>query len=1268
MSTEVSATTGLDRYVPEAAVDWEATAEDSDWQELDASLCFVDISGFTNLSERLARKGRIGAEELTDVLNYVFGRMLEVSYLHGGSLLKFGGDALLLMFDGHEHALRAASAAVEMRSVLKDAEDYETSVGRLRLRMSVGIHSGIIHLFRADGSHRELVIAGPGATTTTAMEKAAQAGEIVVSEGTRGRLPEGSAPNRKEGGWILNWRKPRCDPIETVNRAVSSHDEVDTWVPNTLREFLRAATPEPEHRIVSVGFIRFCDVDRMVKSEGPAVTASRIAETMATIQEASDDEGVTFLATDINEDGGKVILVAGAPVAREDDEGRLLRAMRRIVDAAPPLELHVGVNQGHVFSGEIGTRYRATYTIIGDTVNLAARLAAAAPPNAIYATTSILDNASILFESDPLEPFHVKGKEEPVHAYSVGAASGDRPVHTKGELPFVGRDTELSQVTKAIWETGEGKGTVLTIVGDTGSGKTRLVREACLICSAVRAISIRSESYGTSSPYRPLRDVFRSLLQVGRASNDDMARTLATRVAEVDSELLPYLPFIGDVSQIEVPPTDTVEAIEPRFRRDRLADAVIRLLGHLLDTPTVFDLEDAQWMDDASADLMSRIAAETSHRPWTVLVSRRGRDGGFVPDEGEVLELGGLSVEHAKTLVIGATAAAPLRPHEIDAIVSRSGGNPLFLEEILAVVRETGRVDDLPNSLGSVVSTAIDSLPPLARRVLRYSSVLGRSFRTNVANEMLTGEGLRLDAATRKTLARFLVSDGEGRLRFANAMVRDVAYDSLSFRRRSELHLRVAQLTEMHADHPDAVADLLSLHYSVGGDAERAWHYSKIAGDQARDAYANVEAAAHYVRAIESARRLPQVEDSDRLRVWTDLGEVREQAGLFDAAQDAYQKAYQLAAGDPMARARVMLKRARTRERAGQYPVALRNTTEIKKLLKDDQSTAGARVKSQATSFAAFVRQRQEKPREALDVALVAADQARNSKDTAGLARAYNVISWAYLMLDEPGAEELLHEALSLYESLDDHIGQADVTNNLGGLAYYEGRWDDALEFYERSRSESERVGNVGDVGFEDMNIGELLVNQRRLDEAEAVLRRASRVLRSIGFNYGAVFAEIQLGRCLVAKGDLDEAETLLTSIHKEVDGSRMTATESALYLAECLVAKGQSEEALTLLDGVSGELSGEEAVLAPTEARIRATALIAVGRYEEAAQHVKRGIEDATDRGLEYDRALLLGLQASLDSLGSIDQREEALEESRAILNRLGVVVDSTPVRLVNR
>ncbi|HEX6786935.1 MAG TPA: adenylate/guanylate cyclase domain-containing protein, partial [Acidimicrobiales bacterium] len=142
MTEATRPTRGIGRYVPRRAAEWDLDAPGRKWQEVEASLCFVDISGFTPLSERLARRGRIGAEELTELLNRVFGRMLGLAYGRGGSLLKFGGDALLLLFASPDHAAQAASAAVDLRTALREAAAVPTSVGRVALRMSVGIHSG----------------------------------------------------------------------------------------------------------------------------------------------------------------------------------------------------------------------------------------------------------------------------------------------------------------------------------------------------------------------------------------------------------------------------------------------------------------------------------------------------------------------------------------------------------------------------------------------------------------------------------------------------------------------------------------------------------------------------------------------------------------------------------------------------------------------------------------------------------------------------------------------------------------------------------------------------------------------------------------------------------------------------------------------------------------------------------------------------------------------------------------------------------------------
>jgi class 3 adenylate cyclase len=176
-------------YVPRLVADWATEAAHQRWRVVDGSLLFVDVSGFTKLSERLARHGKVGAEEVVDVIGGCFTALLAVAYEGGGSLLKFGGDALLLLFTGPDHATRAAGAAVGMQRRLAQVGRLETSAGRVVLRMSAGVHSGEFGCFLVGDSHRELLLAGPAVTTTVAMESAASAGQVIVSHATAAALP-----------------------------------------------------------------------------------------------------------------------------------------------------------------------------------------------------------------------------------------------------------------------------------------------------------------------------------------------------------------------------------------------------------------------------------------------------------------------------------------------------------------------------------------------------------------------------------------------------------------------------------------------------------------------------------------------------------------------------------------------------------------------------------------------------------------------------------------------------------------------------------------------------------------------------------------------------------------------------------------------------------------------------------------------------------------------------------------------------------------------
>ena len=195
----------LTPFVPRVVVEWLREAPEARHRELEGTLAFVDISGFTAMSERLAELGKRGAEEVVGTMNSVFARLLDVAYGSGGGLLKFGGDALLLFFNGEEHAGRACDAAYGMRQALQELGPLADLGRPVALKMHVGIHSDSYDFFLVGESHRELLVSGQGVTRTVAMESGAEAGEILVSEETAATLPRSCSASRRAAGCCCGW-------------------------------------------------------------------------------------------------------------------------------------------------------------------------------------------------------------------------------------------------------------------------------------------------------------------------------------------------------------------------------------------------------------------------------------------------------------------------------------------------------------------------------------------------------------------------------------------------------------------------------------------------------------------------------------------------------------------------------------------------------------------------------------------------------------------------------------------------------------------------------------------------------------------------------------------------------------------------------------------------------------------------------------------------------------------------------------------------------
>lgn len=1253
-------------YVPRLTVDWAASAPEAITQAVEGSLLFVDISGFTKMSERLARHGKVGAEEVTDAIGTCFEALLTVAYRAGGGLLKFGGDALLLLFTGDGHAERAAGSALGMQTVLADVGRLDTTAGRVVLRMSAGVHTGTFQCFLVGNSHRELLMTGSEVSTLTDMEGGASAGQVVVSAATAAAIPSNLVGEAQGPGFRLRRvrRLGMLDDDLTVTAPVRDINIAD-YVPTAIRAHLLDGGEEPEHRQATVAFLHFDGTDELLEREGPEYVAEALRELVADAQAAADEHQVTFLGTDIDHDGGKIILVAGVPRAMGDDEERMLGAVRDIADGTRRLNVRIGVHRGPIFAGDVGPRYRRTYTVMGDTVNLAARLMARAEPGQILATSAVLDRSRATFDTTELEPFFVKGKRHPVQAFAVGAVQRRVRVST-ANLPLVGRDSEIATFNESLDALHDGHGRMIELVGDPGIGKSRLIEELRARAGGVQTFVIACDPYEATTPYSPFWWLLHDMLGLPETAAPELiAQRLRELVEQRCPDLLPWFPLLGTPLDLNIPDTPDTAALAPEFRRERVHEVMALFLDQALPGEVLVILEDVHWMDEASCAVLRLIVENMETRATIICTTRRNVETGFLgPSLPHVHSLrpAPLTPEQAAEALVIATEDSPLRPHEIALLAERSAGNPLFLTELMQAAATTGDVDSLPDSIDAVITAQIDRLPTVQRRLLRYASVLGHTFRVDELVALLADEIPAPDEATWRSLETFLGFVAKDVVRFHHALLRDTAYEELPFSRRRELHARAGDgIAAGLGDHPESEAELLSLHFFHAQRYQEAWRYARIAGIRARDKYANVEAAELLERAIAAARRVPDLTPDQVAEIWEALGDVRERSGVYDRALAAYRHARKARAGDPVGEAGLLLKEAWIAESDGRYSQAIRVVRRGHRTLDgiDEQDAAQARARLRA--WYAAVRQAQGRSREAVVACHEAIEVAISSGNLAAEAHARFILDWAYVELGEPELATHSARALEIFEQLEDLDGQAGVLNNLGGFAYFEGRWDDAIGLYERGRDTRLRTGNAVMAALASCNIGEVLTDQGRLDEAEAAFRDALRVFRAADYSYGVATAAQHLGRVATRAGDIETAFTFLNDARAQFDaiGAAGDVEEVDVILAEAHLVAGDPRRALEVVAATKAADREAGVVRMAALERIQGRALLALDDDSGARQALELSLEDARAGDALYEIALILDTLVDLDvRAGDLASAEARERECAEILDRLGVRV----------
>ncbi len=628
--------------------------------------------------------------------------------------------------------------------------------------------------------------------------------------------------------------------------------------------------------------------------------------------------------------GDELYAVFGAPRSHEDDSERAVRAAMAIQRALDryaaevrdaygiELAVRIAINTGPVV---IQPDSEDPYNALGDTVNVAARIQELASGGEVVVGRATKLQVDSCFELESLGSHELRGVSRPVETFRVVGTADGTVLRARG--PLVARDFELTVLERSMDGLLEGRGAVVSVVGEPGIGKTRLVAEVHEhYRDRVRFIEGRSVSYAQSFPFWPIRDLLREWLELGAATPEARLRLeLKAQLAGVfGDEAEEAYPFLATLLGVRLEP-DAQQRLRD-LNRESIQNRSFELFSELVcrlaaETPLCLVLDDLQWADESTLDLVEHLLAvtdeaavalfllyrtERDHRSWRLGERARQR----YPHRYREIELRPLPADASRSLA-AAAAGAELPESVVELLTERAGGNPFFLEEALrdlvergSLQRENGRYTlavgerelAVPVLVQGALQARLDRIDRETREVLSVAAVAGRTFGLRLLGEVLpdTELGRALSELQRLDLIVEVRRRPTAEYRFRHGLVQEVAYAGLVETRRRRLHLQVGEALERLVDPPDQAAALLARHYSEADEPARAADWLLRAGDLARAVYADQEAIAHY----EKARRfLARLDDEERVReTLFKIALARHIAFDFEGAEAAYDEAF----------------------------------------------------------------------------------------------------------------------------------------------------------------------------------------------------------------------------------------------------------------------------------------------------------------------------------------------------------------------------------------
>lgn len=1196
-----------------------------------AATLFSDISGFTAMSEELASDGPRGAEELNRVLFTTFTAMIDVIHESGGAISHFYGDAMSVYFPvdgetaGRDVAQRALACAQMMQQLMR------ASFGRAVTNRPPGknpVFPLTIKIGAAYGRCQEMIVGDPteslefvltgtAVDEAAAAEKIAQSGQVVASRellALAGR-PE-FCPDEAfcvlDGRILMPDAAPILDWSTCTDEQFSRFCKITTaFIPPALTERLAYGNTNElaEHRPVTSMFVQF-EYANDPDASSDIETAEMAGQLQAYYQWArrivrrfgSGNARINRILT--GDKGNQLHIIFGAPVA-PDAPDQAIRCALALLREQPPyiVTQRIGLAAGKVFSGPVGSTARREYTVVGDVVNMSARLAQACAPNEALTNPSTAARVHDVIEFDVLPMQAFKGKQEQITPYRP---LGERPSTTQlqvyfghWERPLIGRDTELDLLLGGMDAALRNVGGVAALLGSVGVGKTRLLAEGIRYWLAAGGTGVVGvcQQHITDTPYGPWVNIWRDFFGL-RPSMD--AQSQADVVARRTEALVPDcgddVSLWGEVLGLPFAVSPGMEALTAEVRQTRFFALTRRCFqAAAKEQPLLIVLEDAHWADQSSRALLDDLTQSLEgHAMFVAVTFRLLEDLHLATLERPScipIILADLSTSMARRLLRELVGVEGL-PDAVEqhlGLRDRDGRDspvsPLFLEESVnmmlsaGVLKRNGRliIDEeklaqlqIPDTIHGLLLARLDRLSPTSRDLLQVASVIGREFALEPLETIVSGVPRAemadlLHQLANEEMTQLVTADPEWIYLFQHALTHEVAYESLSFARRQSLHQAMADwLAVRFADNLRPYYTLLAYHYNRAGVHQEGLYYALAAANDARDIFSNKEAVELYTLAESHLAALGEAELWETaVSIYLSRGEVLRFLGDFSAAAADTEKAISLCASRHDARrlAQAYNLMADLKYRQGDY---------------DDMQALTARVIGELADQ-------------------IPADE---------LARAYQ---WSGVAATTLGNYDAALEDLQRAETLSRQIKNNDrlarVLESLAFVYFLKKKLELALVHMQQSVALARNFSIPANIASSLSNIALVQLQLGRPEDGLITLNEAIGLARDVSRNFLAHFL-INKAEVLCYLGKFDEAQRCFNEANElfsSMDDERGLLEVTLLQAYEYYSALGAWDEASILLQQAQSLIAHWPELNLESQARL----FIALGQVALAQQRL---------------------------------------------------------------